>query len=294
MTVYLEGITIQDVGKNRRRITIQSIQDLPTLSTIISKLVEMMDNENSSPKELSDLISKDQSILAAILKLVNSAFYGFPRKITSVHQAVVILGFNTVKSMALGASIFKAKGKGKTQFDRNALWIHSVGVGTAAKIIAQKVGYKDADEAFVAGLMHDVGKVIFDSSFSDDFKLVTEKVEDEAILILDAERSVMGIDHAEAGQILLFKWQLPLPVVNAVGYHHDLEKAPEAYAELAAIVHLADIVCRKLKIGSGGDSRIPKVDRTSMKILKLSTARLEEVLHETEANKETIEMFKIE
>jgi putative nucleotidyltransferase with HDIG domain len=258
-------------------------------------MVEMMDNEKSSPKELSDLIAKDQSILAAILKLVNSAFYGFPRKITSVHQAIVILGFNTVKSMALGASIFKSKtGKSKTSFDRNALWIHSVGVGTAAKIMAKKVGYKDSDEAFVAGLMHDVGKVVFDAFFQDDFTQVVEKVEYENILMLEAERAVMGIDHAEAGQILLFKWQLPLPVVNAVGYHHDLEKAPQAYTELASIVHLADIVCRKLKIGSGGDSRIPKPDRGAMKALKLTTAMLEEIIKETEANKEMIELFKIQ
>lgn len=281
------------VDKNRRRITIQSIQDLPTLSTVITKMVEMLDSQEASPKELGDLIAQDQSILSAILKLVNSAFYGFPRKITSVHQAVVILGFGTVKSIALGASIFKAKPrKGEKEvFDRNALWVHSLGVATASKLLAQKTGYGDADEAFVAGLLHDVGKVVFDAQFPAEFREVVEKAEDENILLLEAEREVLGLDHAEAGQILLFKWQLPLPVVNAVGFHHDLEKAPATYQRLAAIVHLADIICRKLKIGSGGDARIPKADRNAMKVLHLTTPMLEEVLKETQAQKELIEPF---
>lgn len=279
--------------KNRRRITIQSIQDLPTLSTVITKMVEMLDSQEASPKELADLIEQDQSILSAILKLVNSAFYGFPRKITSVHQAVVILGFSTVKSIALGASIFKAKPrKGEKEvFDRNALWLHSLGVATASKLIAKKIGHGDTDEAFVAGLLHDVGKVVFDAQFPDEFREVVEKVEDENILILEAEREVLSLDHAEAGQILLFKWQLPLPVVNAVGFHHDLEKAPAQYQRLASIVHLADIICRKLKIGSGGDARIPRVDRNAMRALQITTPMLEEVLKETQAQKELIEPF---
>lgn len=258
-------------------------------------MVEMLDDEGASSKELSDLISQDQSILSAILKLVNSAFYGFPRKITSIHQAITILGFSTVKSMALGASIFKAKPRkaGKAALDRNALWMHSLGVATAAKILAERTGYGDQDEAFVAGLLHDIGKVVFDGHFSEDFDEALERVETENILILQAEREVMELDHAEAGQILLFKWQLPLPVVNAIGYHHDLEKAPENYLRLAAIVHLADIIVRKLKIGSGGDQRLPKADRAAMKSLKLTTPMLEEALKKTEANKEHIEMFSI-
>ena len=283
------------VDRNRRRITIQSIQDLPTLSTVITKMVEMLDSQEASPKELADLIAQDQSILSAILKLVNSAFYGFPRKITSVHQAVVILGFSTVKSIALGASIFKAKPRkgGKEVFDRNALWVHSLGVATASKLIAQKIGHSDTDEAFVAGLLHDVGKVVFDTQFPDEFRDVVEKAEDENILLLEAERELLGLDHAEAGQILLFKWQLPLPVVNAVGFHHDLEKAPAQYQRLAAIVHLADIICRKLKIGSGGDARIPRADRNAMKALHITTPMLEEAMKETQAQKELIEPFRI-
>lgn len=281
------------VDKSRRRITIQNIQDLPTLSAVITKMVEMLDGQDASPKELANLIEQDQSILSAILKLVNSAFYGFPRKITSVHQAVVILGFGTVKSIALGTSIFKAKPRGgeKEVFDRKALWVHSLGVATASKLIARKIGHGDADEAFVAGLLHDVGKVVFDTQFSAEFREVAEKAEDENILILEAEREVLGLDHAEAGQILLFKWQLPLPVVNAVGFHHDLEKAPATYQRLAAIVHLADVICRKLKIGSGGDSRIPKVDRSAMKTLHITTPMLEEALKETRDQKELIEQF---
>lgn len=288
-------MAISNVKRSKRQSLIRNIQDLPTISTVIGKLVEMVEDEKTSAKNLADLIAKDQSILSVNLKLVNSAFYGYSKKITSIQQATVILGFNTVKSMALGAGIFKTDSKPgrKGFFDRNALWIHSLGVATASKALAKKVGYRDIEEAFVAGLLHDVGKVVFDAFFHVEFSKVVSKVEKENILILEAERDVMDFDHADAGKMLLEKWKLPVAVTDAVGFHHKPDDAPEEHSILANIVHLADIICRELEIGSGGDNRIPLESHNAVKKLGCDQKSLGKVIEETAMNKEKIEMFEL-
>jgi len=233
--------------------------------------------------------------MSIVLKVVNSAFYGYMRQITSLKHATVILGFNTVKSLALGASVFKTKpGEGgKHRFDRNKLWTHSLGTGTASKILARKTGYTDAEEAFVSGLLHDVGKVIFDSFFNEEFQDVIANVREKNMSMSASEKEVMDMNHAEAGRFLLSKWHLPPPVVNAVGFHHDIDGAPAEYAKLASIVHIANVICRKLKIGSGGDDIVPKLSLKALKTVDATSEILEEVEEETNANREIIELFDV-
>jgi len=284
-----------ELDGDRRGLVIQGLQDLPTLPVVVNKIITIIGDERSSASDLSDIISRDQSILSVVLRLVNSAFYGYSRGVTSVHQATVILGFNILKSIALGASIFKAmpKGGGKYKFDRNALWVHSLGVATTARIMAQKVGYNDAEEAFVSGLLHDVGRVIFDSVFPDDFSNILVKVKEEGISMIDAEMDVMDMSHAEAGKILLNKWQLPSSVSNAAGFHHDPDKAPENYAVLVSIIHLSNIICRTLKIGSSGDDTIPDMERYAMKTAGLTPTIFENVMEKIRSHRESIEKFTL-
>lgn len=267
------------------------MQELPTLPVVVNKIIKTIGDERSSTGDLSDIISKDQSILSVVLRLVNSAFYGYSREITSVHQATVILGFNILKSIALGASIFKTmpKGAGRHKFDRNALWVHSMGVATTARIMAEEVGFKDTEEAFVSGLLHDVGRVIFDSAFPEEFGILCEKVEKEGVTMIEAERDVMDMTHAEAGKILLVKWQLPPGVSTGAGFHHEPDKAPESHAELVAIIHLSDVICHKLDIGSGGDDTVPEMERYAMKRLGLTPDIFDSVMEKVAGHKESIE-----
>ncbi|GMT41782.1 MAG: histidine kinase [bacterium] len=279
----------------RRKSSIRNLQDLPTLSAVLKKIIEIVEDKHSSAKNLSDVISTDQSILSVILKLVNSAFYGHMRKITSIDQATVILGFNVVKSMALGASIFKVSRKSGVmrRFDRNGLWVHSLGVATTAKTIAEKVGLDDPEEVFVCGLLHDVGKVVFEAVFPDEFFQIITMVEEENKSMIECEKKALGLDHAEAGQILMHKWHLPINVANSIGYHHASDNAPEECTRLASIIHLADIISRTLRIGSGWDERTPDMKRYAMKAIDFTPAIFESVMAETRSKKESMESFAI-
>ncbi len=281
--------------REHRRMAIQEIEEIPTISAIFKKLIDLLESEDCSAKELSDLISQDQSITSLILKLVNSAFYGHMREITSLHQAIVILGLNTVKSIALGASLFKSDSKRKDKYtlDKNQLWFHSLGTATTCKIIAKKIGYKDIEEAFAAGLLHDVGMVVFDAFFREEFKEVLLMASEKNLHILKAEKDILNISHDEAGQILLTKWKLPLAIASAIGGHHDIKKVEKKYQKLTCIVHLSNIIVKKLKIGSSGDKRIPQLNRNSAKVIGLSPKDVEQVMRETAENKEKIEAFEL-
>lgn len=286
-----EGVIIK-VDKDKRRIIIQSMENLPTLPHFINELVEMVESEKYSAKDLSGLISKDQSISSVILKLVNSAFYGHMSKISSINQAVVILGFNTVKSIALGSSIFGSRG-GKHGLYRKKLWTHSLGVATTSRILAQKSGYKDVEEAFIGGLLHDVGKVILDSIFPEEFEKVLQIIERENVFMREAEKEIFDLDHAEASKILLTKWQLPASVANAVSYHHEISKAQPQYADLAAIINIADIICQTLMIGSGGNKKVSLFSKTVLNTLNVSHSEIEGVKREIKKIRDQIELFEI-
>jgi c-di-GMP-related signal transduction protein len=144
------------------RLGIRNIKNLPTLPVIVSRVLEVADDSGSSANELADIVSKDMSVSAKVLNLANSAFYGFSRRITTIPQAVVVLGFDTVRSFALSVSVFETlkQTTDDVSFDREAFWIYSIGCGTSARLIAKNLNYKDTGTFFVAGLLHDLGKVL--------------------------------------------------------------------------------------------------------------------------------------
>ena len=144
------------------KLAIRNIKNLPTLPIIVTRILRVATDSGSSANELAELISRDMSVSAKVLNLANSAFYGFSSRIATIPQAVVVLGFGTVRSLALGVSVFDTmhQAAGGKSFDREAFWIHSIGCGTACKLIARTLGQKDIGTPFVAGLLHDLGKLI--------------------------------------------------------------------------------------------------------------------------------------
>jgi len=283
-----------DEGLEKRRSLIRKIRELPTVSTILTKLVELVMSEKSCARDLARLIEQDIALHSAILKIVNSAFYGHRREISSLRQATVILGFNMVRNVALGVSVFKSRRRrSSSTFNREALWYHSLGAGSVAKITARITGYKDPEQAFVAGLLHDAGKVIFDEFFADDFSKVIDTVQREKCSISVAEREIMGIDHGEAGFILLEQWNLPSLITHAVRYHHNPGRASDEFRTLTFITHLADITAKRLNIGSGGDDRIPAPDPEVQDVLNLDQERFEQIFLEAKEKKDSIEAFQL-
>ncbi len=263
---------------------INNLKDLPTLPVSILKIIEEVENPDSTAQSLTSAISMDQSISSTILRLVNSAYYGHRREVASIPQAVVILGYQMVKNMALGVSMFQTQPvDGQKSIDRGSLWSHSVAVATCAGGIAsdKKVSAKiNRDEAFLAGLLHDIGKVVFDTCFPDEYRQVLKMVSDKGGWIGDAERHVMGLDHARAGFHLASKWNFPEPVCEAIRCHHDFNKLSIGENHISAIIHVGDYCARQIKLGSGGDMSQAPFDKSALTMLGITEEGFVDLLME--------------
>jgi putative nucleotidyltransferase with HDIG domain len=299
--LFFRGIFVPEAtfDKEKRRILIQRIQELPTLPSTISKIIELVESKSSTSEDLARVISKDQSISSLILKLVNSAFYGHLRQISSISHAIVILGYTTVRTMALGVSIFSSSpGKKAAAFDMDKFWIHSIGVATITRRIATHSPARDGldmESVFLSGLLHDIGKVIFAHYFNKEYNEVVESAVKNQGWIGDSESAFFGLNHAEAGYYLAQKWQFPSTVISAIKCHHDAMSCDgEAERAMACMVNLADYLCRKAVIGSGGDNEERPLDEQALSFLGISHDTLMEIVGEVEKDREMIESLTLD
>jgi len=248
------------------------LKDIPTLPTVVQKIIEIVDSPTTSASDLNKAISMDQSLSAKVLKLVNSAFYGFPKKIETLTQAIVILGFNTVRSLALSISMvdFFTEKKGH-RLNYGEFWKHSIATSILARSIAKKAFPSIAEEAFVSGLLHDIGILILDQFVPNDYINAYKVMREENLQLYQAEKKVMGITHPEVGRMLAEKWNLPDPLLYSISYHHSPSPALD-YFPIVSTVHAANIGVKILNIGGVGDEHLYRtfhVNEESRQILRL-------------------------
>jgi len=279
-----EIIENQTAREERLKGIVQRIEGLPTLPTILAQMNRMMLDPKTTAKDMAQLIASDPTVTARILKVVNSAFYGFPSRISTISHAIVILGFNTVKSIVLSSSVFDTFGGNGSQdggFKREDFWRHSLACGAAAKVIGRHAGEAALEEFFIAGLLHDVGKVVLDHGLREDYAAIRTDVKARGILIREAEEARLGINHADVGGWLFSEWKLNRGLVKAVACHHNPVLADE-HMKAASIVHLADIFARALQVGSGGDDQIPPIRQAAWDAVGLKVEHMTDLLRETE------------
>ena len=272
---------------------VDQISGLPTLPAVISKVTQLMQNPKVSANEVGQAIASDQALASKILKVVNSSFYGFPSRITTITHAIVILGFNAVRATALSASVFSTFGKSdqETSFDRQGYWKHSVGVGSASKIIAKKLQMKEVEEAFLAGLMHDIGKVILDQFLHESFEKVLGVVRTKNCLIIDAEKEILGgISHCDIGGWLGKKWNLNEEFIHIIESHHTPSSASN-YFKMCSIVHVANAISRIMELGCSGDNLISKINPAAWKQLNLPPDSLPQLFKEIAEEVRKAEVF---
>ena len=266
------------------RIIEDELQDLPPLPAVIMRVMQTVNDPATSAADLNRLISADQALASKVLRLVNSSYYGFPRKIATITNAVVILGFNTVRNLTTSMGVskaFDAQGQ-KTALDRDLFWAHSLATAVAAGVIARRkgIGTKSIEEVFIGGLLHDVGKLFLDQYFPDQYAIAIKLAAAAHISIWEAEKTALGVGHALVGKRIAEKWNLPPSLTAMITLHHQPVFAKE-YFEMTAVIQAADHVARKLGLGSGGDDKVTPLAPETEKWLGFSPAVWEAIETDT-------------
>ncbi len=267
-----QGSVAQDPEERARslRKATESVLTLPTLPLVASRMLQMVDDPRISAGALGRALSEDQVLTARVLKLANSSYYGFPRAIGTVNLAVVVLGFDAVKELVLSVAVMDLfrHGASDTRLDMPRFWDHSVRVAAAARQVARILRWKAVGEAFTAGILHDIGRVVLHQYQPRQFDEMVRRVVDDGVPPLDAELDVLGATHAEVGAWLVEKWNLPASLVHAVRYHHSPDDAPPEHAALAALLQIADVLTHRLGYGNGLDGHgLPQIHPAALRIL---------------------------
>lgn len=260
---------------------VQAVQDLPSLPQVVLRVMELTEEPDSTAQDINQELSQDQGLTARVLKLANSAFYGFPRRISSVTDATVLLGFRTIRSIVMAASVNEILSQKMDGYalEYGELWKHSQCSAMAARLLAKRVKYPGIDVAYTAALLHDIGKVVLNSSLQEAYREVLDKVSHDNLSFLQAEESILGFNHAQVGARISEKWNLPPELVEAIEFHHEPDKA-QVNPKLTAIVHVADAVCAAMGIGIGVDSMLYPISAKSMELLDLQPNDIDSIVSE--------------
>jgi putative nucleotidyltransferase with HDIG domain len=258
----------------RFNLIVENIKQLPALPAVVGRLIKVVNSPDSSAEDAADLIEKDPALTSKILRLANSAFYGVPRSVSSVNSAVVILGFNTIKSLVLSASVIQLFPANSVAgvFDRVRFWKHSIVCAMMARTIAHSIMNTipmDPQSAFCAGIMHDIGKLIFELYTPAEYKAVCNFSKDKTRSLFDTESMVLGVNHAQVGSILADKWALPLDLESVIVHHHAPQDAKNM-RELVAVVHLADVMAHAMDCGLWDKEASPKEWESTRDLLGVS------------------------
>jgi len=256
----------RDAQQLKTRI-MRTLEDLPPMHEVVMKAQEIMADPNSDIGDLATIIERDQSIAIRILKLINSAHYGLSGKVSSIKQACSLLGLRALQEVIITAAVSKVlerELKGY-EFESGELWLHSVATGFCSRILAEKKNRELANDAYTGGLLHDVGKIILDPYVLERKAAFDDFMKDETKMVLDAEKAILGFDHAEIASDICRKWHIPENVTLAIQYHHYPSLSEGS--ELAHIVHAADYLVRLSGLGYEDDDLMYELEEGAREFL---------------------------
>lgn len=224
---------------------------LGMLPQVTSQVMRLVDNPNASPRQIGALIERDAGLASKLLKTANSAYYGAPGKIKTVSQAISVMGLSAVRSVVVGQAyqqMTAVRGASK-RFDRLAFWQHSLATATAARVLAKLKGYRDPEEAFLAGLLHDAGRLVMDRFLPNELDQAITLSLERVVPLRETEREVLGYTHVEVGDLLAEQWNLPEGMREPIRRHHEdvsLDECP-----LGCIIHAANVLAHQTGFALG-------------------------------------------
>jgi len=279
------------------RSAIQEISHVATLPEITMRIIRLVEDPDSTAQDLNNVITNDPALGARILKVVNSSFYGLPGQIGSINRAIVLLELNALKNVAIAASLAKIFRGGQIcpSFNARELWKHSIAVASSTRMLASKASLGLPDEAFLAGLIHDLGIMVEMQARRPKLIEVIETVErDEKVAFRDAETAVLGANHEQFGAALCRAWKFPVCFANVTGHHHRPQEVPDENRTLAALVHVSDVLAGRLQLGYSRTVETTEFDPSLLDLLKLTNKTLEEVEAELpKATEEAADLMQI-
>jgi len=255
------------------------VKDLPTLPAVYSALCDAIAAPRSTAEDVARVISADQASALKVLKMANSAFFGFSGRIETVSRAVVVLGLDEIRNLVLSSSVMDLFKKRRSlhRFHPRAFWSHSIAVGLITRALGKKMGIVHLENFFVAGILHDIGKLFFFEFAEEDYARTLAIVDEKDCFIREAELEVLGMDHALAGSMVADQWRLPEPIRNAIHYHHFGTVGGEPDLILAS-VHLGDILARALTLGFPGEDLLPQPNEDIWDVLKLKPGTIQKMV----------------
>uniref|UniRef100_A0A7C4RVH5 HDOD domain-containing protein n=1 Tax=Fervidobacterium thailandense TaxID=1008305 RepID=A0A7C4RVH5_9BACT len=260
---------------------VTTVSEIPTPDVIVQQIIATASNPNTSAKELEKVISMDVGLSTKILRLVNSAYYGLPRKVTKLSEAIVIIGFKTVRNLALSVFTYSALHSKQTFVDHDKLWAHFMLTAVFSEQIGKSIGFMNREELFLAGMMHDVGKLAIDLLFPTYFYELTKVSQSTGLTVYDIEMRMNTEPHTEVGAELLKFWKFPDEYVQTTFLHERPSINPNSpYIEMACIVHLANVFANLFLPGASLSYGEPYLDPVIFNVLGIKPSRLSYLIKE--------------
>lgn len=289
-TVDVEGSVALLAPETAERLQgiVMTTRDLPAMPQVAAKVIELASDPDTSSNQLQQVISDDQAMTGRILKIANSAMYSCSRRIKTLNEAIVMLGFNSIRSLVVTSAarnLYNTR-KSRTGLKERLLWEHSIGGAIACRLLAAERAPQLAEEAFLAGLMHDIGKLVLNLRVPEKFDQIVQVVYNENQPFHTTEAELLGFDHAQVGALLVNKWKLSPALEEAILNHHNPE-ALTADNQLLLYLDLGNKMCKKMGIGFIDDPELDILDCPANRILQLPRSTFEqaaEVLQTTLEN----------
>lgn len=278
-----------------RKVIYSKIEELPTLPAVLPKVLSLVESDKSSAADIAAVITNDPALAAKILKVANSAYYGFSREVTAIQMAVGLLGLNMVRSLALSIGVLQSlpQGKARTNFSQEGLWKHSLAAATIMQELRTLVGAGESgDHHFIVGLLHDVGKVVLDQFFGDIFQAALEEAAASGCACLhEMEKKQLGLDHAEIGAMLLSRWQFPEIIIRTILGHHQPGALSGEAARDRAMLRLADTLAYRAGLGGAGNPAPPVFARPEGRLIGLDKEKMEKLKGRLENVEDAVDAF---